>query len=473
MKSDGHHVDPGLKIDAYTNPQGTPQKRPARSLMNMPTQELHDGIDQCMRNRGLAYLNPDGPSIQTDLFGGAEMQAWQLEKAQRAMLGTGVWSAMPQIYSRYGTESGRALISKILILEKAAGVMLTDSGMQAVATVVDALVQPGQHVLVAEQIYNKSRTYIEWTSSRMGTHVEVLPRITPEIVQQKVRDTTRLILVETFSNPLLQALSPKAIGEAVWGLQTSRAPDLRLVIDHTIVTPWGLKAPLLTLPGVDAVLLSGTKALSGHDQHMWGYIASKRPGLVNACMDIQAMRGGGLSWQVAEAVSVGLDEAKTLFKRRCTSASMVADFLSAHPQVEEVWHPSLVNHADHDVVRAEYTAFGALLSFRIKATSEEAVAHFCDVLATTGVIRYALSFDGLSSKINHHKTVSEFHTPDPVLRKRGQHKLARLGVGVEAPEDIIACLNWALWQHGNLSAEDVALWQVERKRDLGLMASTL
>ena len=69
------------------------------------------------------------------------------------------------------------------------------------------------------------------------------------------------------------------------------------------------------------------------------------------------------------------------------------------------------------------------------------------------------SFDGLTTKVNHHKTVSEFHTPDTLLRKQGIDRLVRLGVGVEEPEDLIACLNWALWHHDTISSDDVARWQ--------------
>src|SRR5690606_23835635 len=116
------------------------------------------------------------------------------------------------------------------------------------------------------------------------------------------------------------------------------------------------------------------------------------------------------------------------------------DFLQSHPAVGEVFHPSLPTHPDHRSFTRHYEQPGSLVAFRLAEAGEEEARHFCDVLATTEVVRYALSFDGWVTKVNHHKTVSEFHTPDGVLRKQGIDRVVRLALGLEAPEDIIACL---------------------------------
>lgn len=442
--------------------------RPRRSLFAPQTRALHDAIDRRMQATGIAHLSPDGPATQTDLFGGSTMQQWQTRKAAFAMLGSGSWSSIEQVYSRYGSEAGRHLIEKLIELEQAAGVVLTDSGMQATALLFDALLSPGQHVLVGEQVYNKARTYLEWLGQRQNIEVEILPQVTAGALRDKVTENTRLVFCETFTNPLMRALHPQALSQAIEELRRDRAGPLRLVIDHTIATPWAMKRPLLSYPGIDAVVLSGTKALSGHDRDMFGYVASSRVGLLNMVMDLQAMRGGGLSWRVAEEVTATLPQAKDLFHRRCASAVDIAAFLQGHAAVSEVWHPSLATHPDHDLVATQYTLAGSLLSFRVAQLSEDEVGHFCDVVATTEVVRYALSFDGLTSKINHHRMVSEFHTPEPVLRKRNLDRLVRLGVGVEAPADIIACLDWALNNFRDISREAVSQWQAERRRALRL-----
>ena len=106
------------------------------------------------------------------------------------------------------------------------------------------------------------------------------------------------------------------------------------------------------------------------------------------------------------------------------------------------------------------------MSFRVDGLTEEETGHFCDVLAMTVAIRYALSFDGLVTKVNHHKTVSEFYAPDPLLRKQGIDRLVRIGVGTENPEDIIACMNWALWHFTSITTEAVEAWQDAREQAL-------
>ena len=101
---------------------------------------------------------------------------------------------------------------------------------------------------------------------------------------------------------------------------------------------------------------------------------------------------------------------------------------------------------------------------------EDRTRHLADVLATCRVVRYALSFDGLTTKVNHHRTVSEYFTPDDQLRRSGFDRLIRLAVGLEDADDLIACLNWTLHHGDAVSAADVAAWQDARRAELHLTA---
>jgi cystathionine beta-lyase/cystathionine gamma-synthase len=251
-------------------------------------------------------------------------------------------------------------------------------------------------------------------------------------------------------------------------LRRERAPDLRLVLDNTIASPWGLRRPLLDFPGIDAIAASGTKALAGQDRDLCGYIASNRIDFLNEVMDLLAMRGGVLDWRRAAAILEGLELAEQRFERRCRSAGEVARFLVAHPRVETVHHPSLPGHPDRRVIDEHYCRSGSLLSFSLKGLDEDATRHFADVLATCIVFRYAGSFDGLSSKVNHHRTVSEYFTAEEELKRAGITRLVRLGIGIEASADLQACLNWALWHHRDLSSDVVLAWQGDREKELGL-----
>jgi cystathionine beta-lyase/cystathionine gamma-synthase len=107
-----------------------------------------------------------------------------------------------------------------------------------------------------------------------------------------------------------------------------------------------------------------------------------------------------------------------------------------------------------------------MVSFRVRDATEERTRHYADVLATTVVVRYALSFDGLATKVNHHKTVSEYFTPPDQLRRNGFDRLIRLAVGTEDADDLIAALNWTLHHAESISAADIAGWQERRLEEL-------
>ena len=269
-----------------------------------------------------------------------------------------------------------------------------------------------------------------------------------------------MVFAETFTNPRVRAQDIDAL-VAVVGRARDTAPDVRLVVDDTIATPWALVAPLLS-QGVDVVVASGTKALSGTDRDLWGYVATSDTPLANQVMDLVAMRGGILDWRRATAILEGLDHAEARHARRCATAARVAAFLAAHPRVEEVHHPSLSTHPDADVIRRQYVRHGSMVSFRIRGADEDTTRHLADVLATTTIVRYALSFDGLATKVNHHQTVSEYFTPPEQLRRNGFDRLIRLGIGLEDADDLIAALNWTLHHATVVTAAQVLEWQAAR-----------
>ena len=125
-----------------------------------------------------------------------------------------------------------------------------------------------------------------------------------------------------------------------------------------------------------------------------------------------------------------------------------------------VFHPSLADHPDAAAIRDHYLQPGSLMSFRLRDADEAATRHFCDVLAMAGIVRYALSFDGLTTKLNHHRSVSEYFTAGEEVKRIGVDRLVRLGVGVEDSQDLIACLNWALWRSPEVSPEAVEVGAV-------------
>ena len=432
------------------------------------TRSLHESLDRATKSCGIPYLHPEGPSIQLDLLGSQRITQWQEDKAQLMFAAEGCWSELPQVYSRYGAESTRRLIREVRRLEQASGAILTESGMGACALLFDILIRNGSHSVFLRQIYNKTQHYLGWLSDQVGASTTIVDEGDYEGLERAVCQDTTLLFVETYSNPLLRAIDPARLGSLVERARKEGAHKLVAVVDNTVSSPWGLKNSLLSFPGIDVVVASGTKALGGQDRDIWGYIASNRIDLLNEIMDLQAMRGGILDWRRAEAILAGLPAAQEAFSRRCSSASTVAEFLHQHPRVSEVFHPALQRHLDKETVRCHYRLPGSLLSFRIRGATEEDTKHFADVLATCIVPRYALSFDGLSTKVNHHQTVSEYFTPEEELKRCGFDCLIRLGIGVEAPQDIMACLNWSLWHFEEVTPHEVIQWQEQREKELGI-----
>ena len=464
--------------------------------MSAATRDLHDAIDAHARRTGIPYLHPDEPTVQLDLLGSKQVIEWQEAKAAFLFASEGCWSELPHLYARYGTTATAQLIAKLKSLEHASAALACDSGMQATALAFDALMEPGGHAVLMRQVYNKTRSYLEWMAARVGGTITIVDDGDAAALEAVIVPGTRFVFAETFTNPLVRAQDLDALREVMTRARAI-APEIRLILDTTIASPWAFNTPPLR-NGVDIVVASGTKSLGGNDRDMWGYIATNDSQFANSVMDLMAMRGGILDWRRAAAVSAAFDRAGGSHAQRCATASKVAAFLSRHQRVSEVFHPSLPNHPDRHALDSQYARHGSLLSFRIadaddpsagsgsprpfdelrvvpsevegraESSGEDRTRHFADVLATTVIVRYALSFDGLATKVNHHRTVSEYFTAPDQLRRNGFDRLVRLAIGLEDADDLIAALNWTLHHGDRISAADVELWQRQRAATLGI-----
>jgi cystathionine beta-lyase/cystathionine gamma-synthase len=451
-------------INAWLDPTSCPAERPPLAAMSPATRALHDAIDAHIRKSGVPYLHPDEPTVQLDLFGSSRAIAWQEGKAAFLFAAAGCWSELPHLYARYGTTATAELIARLKTLEGASAALVCDSGMQATALVFDALMTPGAHAVLMRQVYNKTKSYLTWLSERLRGSITIVDDGDFPQLAAVIRPETCLVLAETFTNPLVRAQDLGALAETMNAARAT-APSLKFVLDTTIATPWAFRAPVLS-QGVDIVVGSGTKSLGGSDRDLWGYIATNDSAFANSVMDLLAMRGGILDWRRATAILADCDGKERAHARRSATASRVAAFLASHPKVSEVFHPSLPTHVDAAAIAKYYTRTGSLLSFRVKDADEDRTRHYADVLATSVIVRYALSFDGLTTKVNHHKTVSEYFTPLPDLKRSGFDRLIRLAVGMEDADDLIAALNWTLHHGDSITASEIAEWQEQRIRSV-------
>jgi len=454
-------------ITNWLDPESCPSERPPLDAMSATTRNLHEAIDAHARRSGVPYLHPDEPTVQLDLLGSKQVIEWQEGKAAFLFASEGCWSELPTLYARYGTNATAQLIAKLKTLEHASAALVCDSGMQATALTFDALMRPGGHAITMRQVYNKTRSYLEWMAARIGGSVTVVDDGDMAAVEAAIRPETCLVFAETFTNPLVRAQDFHAI-ERLMTRGRAISDSLRFVLDTTIASPWAFNKPPLDTGGVDVVVASGTKSLGGNDRDMWGYIATNDTPFANSVMDLMAMRGGILDWRRAAAVLESFDGASESHAKRSATAAKVAAFLSSHPKVSEVFHPSLPNHPDRPAIDTQYARHGSLLSFRIAGADEDRTRHFADVLATTVIVRYALSFDGLATKVNHHRTVSEYFTALEQLKRNGFDRLIRLAVGLEDADDLIAALNWTLHHGDAVTADDIERWQHGRAAALGI-----
>ena len=438
-------------ISAWLDPLSCPPQRPALADMGYATRDLHGALDDHARETGMPWLHPEHRTIQRDLLGSPEVVAWQEAKAAFLLRSDGAWSELPHLYARYGTPGTADLIAALRELEGARAAIVTDSGMQAVALVADVLLTAGGHAVVMRQVYNKTRTFLEHSARRLGAQITLVDDGDLAGLAAAIRPDTQMVLAETFTNPLTRAQDIAALA--------ALTPDL--VIDTTIATPWAFATPALAR-GARVVIGSLTKALGGQDLALGGYIATDDAELANQIMDLVAMRGGILDDERARRIVARLPDAERAHARRCESAARLAGFLAQHPRVERVFHPSLPDHPDAEVIARDYQRTGSLLAFRVAGADELRHRHIADVLVSCVVPRYALSFDGLATKVNHHRTVSEYFTPADQLAGLGIDRLIRIGVGIEDADDVIACINWALHHERDVTAADLEAWRAER-----------
>ena len=194
-----------MAIADWLNPEGCPPDRPPLEAMSETTRSIHRTIDEHTRRTGVPYLHPDEPTVQLDLLGSAQVMAWQEGKAAFLFASEGCWSELPHLYARYGTTATTTLIGKLKSLEHATSAVVCDSGMQATALAFDVLMEPGAHAVLMRQVYNKTRSYLEWLAARIGGSVTVVDDGDAEALAAAITPQTRFVFAETFTNPLVRA----------------------------------------------------------------------------------------------------------------------------------------------------------------------------------------------------------------------------------------------------------------------------
>jgi cystathionine gamma-synthase len=328
------------------------------------------------------------------------------------------------IYTRTSNPTRAALERCLCALEGGAAAAAFASGSAATTAVFQALA-PGDHVIAPDDAYHGTGRLLREVFAPWGLTTTFVDMTDPEAVRAALRPTTRLIWVETPSNPLLKVTDIARVAAI------ARAAGAMCVVDNTWATPV-LQRPFDL--GADLVLHSTTKYLGGHGDVLGGAIvAREEDGFFGRIRALQT--GGGAvpspfdCWLVLRGVRT-----LPLRVRACSATAIqVATFLSRHPAVEAVHYPGLEGHAGHAVAARQMAAFGGMLSFQVRGGRPAAMA----VAARVRLFTRATSLGGTESLIEHRASVEGpgTRTPDNLLR---------VSIGLEHEDDLIADLADAL-----------------------------
>jgi len=335
------------------------------------------------------------------------------------------------VYSRVGNPNRGELETTVAALEGAKFATAFGSGMAAISAAME-LVENGDHVLVAEDIYGGTYNLSKSFMPRHGVEVSYFDSLRAESIAESVKPNSKLLIFESPTNPTLQICDIAAVvGEAKrFGLTT--------VFDNTFATP-ALQKPLGF--GVDVVCHSTTKYMGGHSDVVGGILATNDAALHELLFSASATMGGVPGPFDAWLVSRGLKTLIPRMRMHCENALKVAIFLDGHPKVAKVNFPGLPCHPGHELAKRQMNAFGAMLSFEIAGTPQEAMTFG----RKCRLFKMAASLGGIESLLAYPTKMSHFGMTEEERLARGiPPTLIRVSVGLEDPDDLCEDLDQAL-----------------------------
>jgi cystathionine beta-lyase/cystathionine gamma-synthase len=332
-------------------------------------------------------------------------------------------------YSRTGNPTRTALEVCLASLEGGAYGRAFASGMAAETTVMH-LLSPGDRVVSVNDVYGGTYRLFTKVYEPKGYIFEFL---TAEDVSTRLADAlderTRMVWVETPTNPFLSIVDIRAAAEA------AHSVGALCVVDNTFATPY-LQRPLEL--GADIVVHSTTKYLGGHSDVIGGFVAMNDPTVAERIAFLQNALGGVPGPLDSWLVLRGLKTLAVRMREHCANAHRIAEWLAAQPGVERVRYPGLPSHPQHELAKAQMDDFGGMISFELAGSEEDAR----QVLGATKIWRLAESLGGVESLIEHPGLMTHASLADSPFAVPGN--LIRLSVGIESVDDLIADLEQAL-----------------------------
>ena len=336
-------------------------------------------------------------------------------------------------YGRTGNPTRAALEAVLAAVEEGRFGRAFSSGMAATDCALRAVLRPGDHIVIPDDAYGGTfrlidKVFREWGVDHTPVHLSDLAA-----VRAAITANTRMIWVETPTNPLLSVADIAAIAEI------GRAAGLVVLVDNTFASP-ALQQPL-TL-GADIVLHSTTKYIGGHSDVVGGALVTNSAELDTKFAFLQNGAGAVPGPFDAYLTMRGLKTLELRMLRHCDNAAQVAAFLAGHAAVSQVLYPGLASHPGHAVAARQMRGFGGMVSVRMRGGVEAAR----DLCSRTEIFILAESLGGVESLIEHPGAMTHASTAGSQLEVPDD--LVRLSVGIEDPADLIADLRGALSERG-------------------------
>ena len=334
-------------------------------------------------------------------------------------------------YARTGNPTRTVLENIIAELEEGSTGIAFASGLAAIDTVLK-LLKSGDEIVAVDDIYGGAFRLFTQVYEKFGITVRYTDSSDVENVFNAITPATKLVWIETPTNPTLKISDIAAIAKI------TKASGCLLCIDNTFASP-ALQKPL-TL-GADIVVHSATKYLGGHSDLIAGLVITKDPALGEKIKFFQNAGGAILSPFDSWLVIRGIETLPLRIKQHCENAKVVAEYLQQHPEVDTVFYPGLPSHFNHDIAKKQSLGFGGIVSFTLKNDTEEAAIDF---VRSTKLFRLAESLGGIKSLLSHPANMT--HKSIPVEKRRASgiaDSLIRLSVGLEEAGDLVKDLEQA------------------------------
>jgi cystathionine gamma-synthase len=332
-------------------------------------------------------------------------------------------------YARTGNPTRAALEASLAAVEEAAYGRAFSSGMAATDCALRAVLRPGDHVVMPDDAYGGTFRLIDKVFTQWGIGYTAVALSDVDAVRNAINPNTRMIWVETPTNPLLSIADIAAIAEVA-------APSqVKVLVDNTFASP-ALQQPLLL--GADIVLHSTTKYIGGHSDVVGGALLTNDPQLDEAFAFLQNGAGAVPGPFDAYLTMRGLKTLVLRMQRHSDNAATIAEFLAGHPKIETVLYPGLPSHPGHEIAKRQMTGFGGMISVRLRGGLQAAR----DLCSRTELFILAESLGGVESLIEHPGAMTHASTAGSQLEVPDD--LVRLSVGIEDLADLLADLEQAL-----------------------------